>query len=193
MRRDARRFVDRDIGMDILSVLGICLALLAIGYAHLLDGGSLFHLINLSAFLVVIGGSLGAVMLQTPWTTFKRFCKIFRWVLLPPKYDNKSSIKKIFSMAKETRKRGLLVLEDISKSESDPFIKKAVLLIADAYTSDELRNALLVELETEEQRDLEAAKIFDSMGGYSPTIGISSVSRCSGCASAVVTPQRRSL
>ena len=158
--------------MDLLTLFGVIIAITAISAAEVLDGGHLSQLLSLSAFLVVFGGTLGAVLLQTPLAIFKRSCKVILWVVIPPKHSMESSIEKIFELSRIARKSGLLALEEQVDKEKDEFIKKGLSLIIDAHTPDEIRAALSVELDSEEQRDYNASKVFASMGGYSPTIGI---------------------
>ncbi len=160
------------MAVDFLTLLGLFLAAIAIVVAEILDGGQLHDLLNLSAFLIVFGGSLGAVLVQTPLKIFIRSCKIIRWVVLPPKLSMEKEIAKIVELSRISRKRGLLALEDEINRSEDNFFKNGLSLVVDAHTPDEIRATLSIVLESEEQRDFAAAKVFDSMGGYSPTIGI---------------------
>jgi chemotaxis protein MotA len=158
--------------MDILSVIGIVLALVAITGGQIVEGGNLGSLLNLPAVLIVIGGTTGAILLQAPLSVFMHALKSIVWVFLPPKTDLKQTIEKIVGWSNIARKEGLLGLEGVAESEKDPFVHKGLQLLIDGTEPDAIRKILEVDLETREHHDLQAAKVFEGMGGYSPTIGI---------------------
>lgn len=158
--------------MDSLTFLGLFLAVIAICAAQILEGGQINQLLNLPAFLIVFGGSSAAVMLQTPFSIFRRAASMFFWIFIPPKYHMELHIKQILKMSENTRKEGILSLERTAKRSKDIFFKKAIEILMDGVSVEDLRSSLNFELESEEKRDLDACHVFDSLGGYSPTIGI---------------------
>ena len=158
--------------MDFLSLIGVAVALGAVIGGNILEGGHTESLLQLTAFLVVMGGTLGAVMLQTPLATFMRSMQISPWIVMPPKFEVTQTIQKIVEWSKISRREGLLGLESFAEEESDDFSRKCLQLLVDGNEPDTIRAIMEVELSTEENRDLMAAKVFESAGGYSPTIGI---------------------
>ncbi len=158
--------------MDFLSLVGVAIALGAIIGGNILEGGHTESLLQLTAFLIVIGGTLGAVMLQTPLTTFMRSIKIAPWIVTPPKFEVAQTIEKIVEWSKISRREGLLGLESFAEEEADDFSRKCLQLLVDGNEPDTIREIMEVEMSTDENRDLMAAKVFESAGGYSPTIGI---------------------
>ena len=158
--------------MDFLSLVGVAVALGAIIGGNILEGGHTESLLQLTAFLIVIGGTLGAVMLQTPLKTFMRSIQIAPWIVMPPKFEVTQTIEKIVEWSKISRREGLLGLESFAEEESDAFSQKCLQLLVDGNEPDTIRAIMEVELSTDENRDLMAAKVFESAGGYSPTIGI---------------------
>ncbi|MDT8387924.1 MAG: flagellar motor protein [Thiogranum sp.] len=158
--------------MDVLTMLGILLAMLAIVGGNILEGGHSSSLVQLTAFVIVAGGTLGAVMVQTPIDTFVRAMKIARWVLVPIKLKPEEAADKIVNWSNIARREGLLGLEAIAEEEPDQFARKGLQLLVDGSEPEVIRSTLEVEIETREHRDIQAAKVFDGMGGYSPTIGI---------------------
>ena len=158
--------------MDILSLIGIVAAFTAILLGQALEGGHAASLVNLPALLIVGGGTLGAIMLQSPLDTFKRALSRVVWVLSPPKINPRGAIKKIIHWSNIARREGLLGLEGASNSERDPFAKKGLQLLVDGAEPDAIRAVLEVELAAKEGADLAAAKLFEAAGGYAPTIGI---------------------
>ena len=158
--------------MDFLSLIGLIVGISAILIGQYLEGGTISTLINGPAMLIVLGGTLGAVMLQSPFATFMRSMRMSVWILVAPKNPMEQTIDKIVSWSNIARKEGLLGLENIEEQEKNLFARKGLQLLIDGSEPESIRSILDVEIDTRERFDLQAAKIFESMGGYSPTIGI---------------------
>jgi len=158
--------------MDFLSVIGLILGISAILFGQYLEGGTISTLVNGPALLIVLGGTLGAVMLQSPFAVFMRSMRMSIWILVAPKQQIEKTIDKIVAWSNIARKEGLLGLENIEEQENNLFARKGLQLLIDGSEPDNIRTILDVDIETKERFDLQAAKIFESMGGYSPTIGI---------------------
>ena len=158
--------------MDVLSLIGLVLAFVAIVGGNFLEGGHVSALLNGPAALIVLGGTLGAVLLQTPIAVFMRAMSIVSWILFPPRIDLAQGISQVSSWSSTARKEGLLGLEPVAETERDPYARKGLQLLVDGAEPEVIRSILEVDLYTQESRDLRAAKVFESMGGYSPTIGI---------------------
>src|SRR3569832_434739 len=138
--------------MDVLTLVGTALALGAILGGNLLEGGHTGSLMQLTAFVIVAGGTVGAVMVQTPLPIFLRSLKMARWVILPPKLAQTEAIEKIVNWSNIAR--------------------KGLQLLVDGSEPDTIRGILEVELDSIEHADTQGAKAPEGMGGYSPTIGI---------------------
>jgi chemotaxis protein MotA len=158
--------------MDFLSILGVCIAFAAIITGNILEGGDLDSLVNAPAALVVFGGTLGAIILQTPFSVLMRGFSLLSWMLFPPKISTANQLKKILFLSRTARKDGLLGFENQAEREKDRLLRKGLRLLTDGYEPDKLRHRLEEYIESLEQRDSRAASIFDHMGGYAPTIGI---------------------
>jgi len=158
--------------MDILSIVGIVIAFVAILTGSVLEGGHLGQLFQLTAFVIVVGGTVGAVLLQTSLPVFWRAMVIVRWVFVTPKIDLISTVDKIVNWSHLSRREGLLALEEASESETDLFSRKGLQMLVDGNEPETIRDIMETEINIVEQHDLQAAKMFESMGGYSPTIGI---------------------
>lgn len=158
--------------MDVLTVIGIVLALAAIVGGNILEGGHTSSLIQLTAFFIVMGGTVGAVMVQTPLPIFLRSMKMAKWVFLPPKMAQGEAIEKIVNWSNIARKEGLLGLEPLTESEPEEFARKGLQLLVDGSEPETIRSILEVELDSIEHTDTQSAKVFEGMGGYAPTIGI---------------------
>ncbi len=158
--------------MDVLSILGVAVALGAILGGNILEGGHTESLMQLTAFVIVIGGTVGAVMVQTPLPIFLRSMRMVAWVIRPPRVDFIKSIDKLVEWSRISRKHGLLGLESYAEEEPDAFSRKCLQLLVDGSEPEAIRGIMEVDLDTVERRDLMAAKVFEAAGGYSPTIGI---------------------
>ncbi len=158
--------------MDFLSILGIILAFVAILGGNLLEGGTVAALANFPAAFVVIGGTVAAAAVQTPWQVFSLALKRFSSVFLSHVTPINAIQEKVLNWAQVTRRDGLLGLEDLSDGEKDGFAKMALELLIDGVDAHQIRNQLEFESYLIEQRENDAAKVFEAMGGYAPTIGI---------------------
>lgn len=158
--------------MDILSILGLLIGFGAIIVGQYLEGGHIDTIMNAVALLIVMGGTLGAVMLQTPMSTFLRAMRMSLWIIKPPKLSAHLQLEKILEWNQVARREGLIKLESMAIEESDLFTQKGLQLIADGIEPEVLREVLENDLDIQESDDFQAAKVFEAMGGYSPTIGI---------------------
>lgn len=158
--------------MDPLSILGITLGMLAIIGGNALEGGHVDSLLNGPAFLIVVGGSVGAMLLQTPFNIFVQAMKNTGKIFISPSIPLSESLDKIVSWSNKARKEGLLGLEKVANAENDRFFKKGMELLVDGNEPEQIRDVLETDIDNQEHRDLLAAKVYESMGGYAPTIGI---------------------
>ena len=158
--------------MDILSLAGAVLAFVSIIGGSILKGSGVKALLGGAAFMIVVVGTVAAIFVQTPLHTFKRAMKIAGWVFKPPQQDAQKTIEKIVEWSNTARKQGLLGLESAVEAEKDEFMKKGLQALVDGGEPDAIRAQLEVELDTREHADTAAAKVFEGMGIYSPTLGI---------------------
>ena len=158
--------------MDKISVLGLLLGIVAIVGGQLMEGGHVASLSQPTALLIVLGGTMGAVMLQSPYATFVRGMRMVRWVWYPPVVDYQQLIKQVSSWSQVSRREGLLALEGVIVLLKDEFSRKGLQLLVDGAEPDRLREVLEVDIGTFEQEMKLSARIWEAAGGYSPTIGI---------------------
>jgi chemotaxis protein MotA len=158
--------------MDILSILGIVLAFVAVLVGAVLKGAGIQALLSSAAFMIVVVGTIAAICVQTPLNVMKRAMRILPWVFAPPAVAGETMLKKMIDWSNVARKQGLLGLEPMLDREPDDFVRKALQLVVDGSEPDAIRNTMEVELHIREQSDTRAAKVFEGMGIYSPTLGI---------------------
>ena len=158
--------------MDFNSVIGVVIALIAVFGGQVLEGGHPGSLLQLTAFTVVLGGTLGAVLLQSPVRQFVLGMKMSRWVFVPPLLDATALVEHIAVWSTTARKEGLLALDPHIAGIDDPFVKKGLQLVVDGTEPRELKRVLEVEIETFDDLHRQGARVWEAAGGYAPTIGI---------------------
>src|SRR6185437_3792714 len=137
-----------------------------------LKGAGLMALVSAAAFMIVIVGTIAEICIQTPLPVMQRALKIFPWVMKPPTRDGNFLIAKIVEWSNTARKQGLLGLEPMIAREPDEFVKKALQLVVDGSEPENISTALQVAPKMREHAHTTAAKVFERMGVYSPTLGI---------------------
>jgi chemotaxis protein MotA len=158
--------------MDIMTILGVVLALGAIIGGQVLEGGHVGSIMQLTAFIIVIGGTLGAIFVQNPMSVVLKSLSMLSLALFNQKQDLKGDITRIIELANLSRKQGLLALEAKLKEIKDPFFRKGVQLIVDGTDAKLVSEILEVEVEHDEEEGITAAKVYEAAGGYAPTVGI---------------------
>ncbi|WP_445427740.1 flagellar motor protein [Alishewanella sp. HL-SH05] len=158
--------------MDKLAFIGFILAVVAVAGGFVLEGGTLSTLMHLPAFIIVFGGTLGAVMLQTPFQQFRLGLSMLPWAFLPRALPVQQTMNRIVEWGNSARANGFLSLESAALEESDPFLHRGLNLLVDGAEADTLQITLDAELSLTRERLLRGARIFEALGGYSPTIGI---------------------
>jgi len=158
--------------MDRLSLIGLFLALASLVGGSILKGAGLASLWSPAAFVIVILGTLAAILLHTAPAVFKHAFKIVRWVIRPPQSDRRELIAQIVEWSNIARRQGLPGLEAQVESQNDPFLRKGLQLLVDGVEPETIRHMLEIELSTQEHQDMAASKVFEAMGVYAPTLGI---------------------
>ena len=158
--------------MDWASVAGVVLALTGLLLGQFLEGGRFSSLIQPAAFVIVVVGTFGAVLLQSEKETFLRGVRMLKWVFMPPPSQRAKLARDIAAWSLHARRDGLLSLEQYMLGSKDKFIQKGLRLVVDGIAPDKVRSLLETELSAYEFGQRQAARIWESAAGYSPTIGI---------------------
>ncbi|HEY6880032.1 MAG TPA: flagellar motor protein [Polyangiales bacterium] len=159
--------------VDVGSILGVAIGTSAILLGNLLEGGHLAALLQPTALLIVVGGTVGATMLGFPLPVFARAVRALRDVFSQqPHQDNRALIEEIVEYAQKARRDGIIALEQPLEQAQEPFLKKALLLAVDGADSKTMRDNLELIIEHYEDDKEQLAKVWESAGGYAPTIGI---------------------
>ena len=158
--------------MDIFAILGMILGLGFILLGQALEGGNVGQLIQVTAALIVLGGTFGAVFLSFPLNVLKDSVMLFKDVLMPPKVDLEALIAEIVGFATKARKEGVIALEKEAVNASDDLLRFGIEIVADGTDPTLVRAMLENQLEQLEAKITAATKVYESFGGFSPTLGI---------------------
>jgi chemotaxis protein MotA len=158
--------------LDVATAGGLALGLGGIIGGLLLEGGRIGEIFSPTALLIVLGGTIGAVMVSTPLHLLRGAIGVLRRLFFEKPDSPDALIDKIAEYATKARKGGLVSLEQIADNVEDPFLRKALNLAVDGTDMQELRKIMDLEIAMEEQNAEAEAKIFEGAGGYAPTIGI---------------------
>ena len=158
--------------MDKSSFAGLLIALGGILLGLMLEGGKLAQVLQPTAAIIVFGGTIGAVMIQFPLrvvvAAFRRLGQVF----FDNSRDPQTLIGEIVGYAHKARKEGIVSLDSELEAIQDPFLKKTLMLAIDGTEPQEIRKMMELELDNQAEHDDNIPRVFESAGGFSPTIGI---------------------
>ncbi|MDE1942156.1 MAG: flagellar motor protein [Betaproteobacteria bacterium] len=158
--------------MEKLSVLGLLIGVAGVVGGQWLEGGAITTLLQGTAFVIVFGGTLGAVMLQTPFQVFVTAVRMSRWVFISPLSPQQGLQGRILEWSNQARREGLLALESQLNKEQDPFIRKGLQLVVDGYSAEKIREVMAVDIQSYEHFRWASARVWEAAAGYAPTIGM---------------------
>src|SRR5450432_168670 len=157
---------------DLATFSGIALALAGILGGLILEKGSLQDVVQGTAFMIVVGGTLGAVLITTPLPIVLKAFRGLGSVFLERTDSTAAAIETVIQFATKARKNGIVSLESEAAALTDPFLRKALNLAVDGTDLQELRKMMETDIILAEHAAEAEAKVWESAGGYAPTIGI---------------------
>src|ERR1700730_271561 len=158
--------------MDIGTVVGLLVAARAILLGLVLEGGKIGQILQPTAALIVFGGTFGAIMIQFPFGVVLAAIRSLASIFFVPKSDPLGTIQEIVQIAHKARREGIVSLDKELDSVQNPFMKKSLMLAVDGTEPGELRKMMEMEMEKQFEHEDNIPKVFESAGGFSPTIGI---------------------
>jgi chemotaxis protein MotA len=161
-----------DLSVDKSSFGGVILAVGGILLGLTLEGGTIGQIIQPTAALIVFGGTIGAVMLQFPLSVVRKSFSRLSHVFLERGKNPQAIIAEIVRFADKARKDGIVSLDSELDSIQEPFLKKFLMLAVDGVEPQELRKMAELELDNQADHEEKIPQVFESAGGFSPTIGI---------------------
>lgn len=158
--------------MDIAALIGTFLGIGFILTGQAMEGGNIGQLLQITAFFIVAGGTAGAVFLSFPLSDFKVAFHCIGVVYFGKVPDFEKLIKEITTYAQKARKEGVIALEKEAQKASHPLLKLGLEAIADGADPSMVRDMMETQLSQKEEEIGAGAKVLESAGGYSPTLGI---------------------
>lgn len=158
--------------MDLTSIIGIVFGIACILLGQALEGGNIGQLLQVTAAFIVFGGTAGACILSFPGPDLMNAVKLLKIVFFNTSSDCKKVISEIMHYATKARKEGVIALEREAKNASDPLMKIGLEAVSDGADPVLVRDLMETQLSQMEEKLARASKVWESAGGYSPTIGI---------------------
>jgi chemotaxis protein MotA len=158
--------------VDKATLGGLVLAIGGILFGLMLEGGNLGQIMQPTAAMIVFGGTLGAILIQYPLpvalSAFRRLAQVF----VEPVQNARSTIELLVKYAYQARRSGIISLDSELAAIQEPFLRRALMLAVDGTDPQELRKIMELELDNKEEQEEKIPQLFESAGGFSPTIGI---------------------
>jgi chemotaxis protein MotA len=158
--------------MDLSTIIGLVLGLAAVVGGAALEGLHMGALVQPTAAIIVLGGTIAATCVSFPVPTLINAIKDLKKVFFTPQDDPEGVIKNIINYAAKARRNGLISLEQEAQTVKDTFTKKGISLVVDGIDPQKLRETLETEMATFETHGKGSAEVFEAAGGFAPTIGI---------------------
>ncbi|WP_438348895.1 flagellar motor protein [Paenibacillus sp. FA6] len=158
--------------MDIVTILGVLAGLAALIGGFLWEGGQLTGLFHPTAAIIVFGGTFAAVAISFPASKLKKIPAALRYAFVRSEDNNEQLIEDIVDLAVTSRRNGILALELQSQDHPNSFLREGIQMVVDGNDSALVRQILEIEMDRTELKHASYAKIFESAGGYAPTMGI---------------------
>jgi chemotaxis protein MotA len=158
--------------LDKSTLGGIALALTGIVAGLMLDGGKLAQVLQPTAALIVIGGTLGAVMVQFPLKIVLQAFLHLKYVFFNAEPESDSLVQNLLRYAYKARRDGILSLDSDLAKIQDPFLKESLMLAIDGVNAADLRKMMELQIDYLGEKEERIPKVFESAGGFAPTIGI---------------------
>lgn len=155
-----------------MTLLGIGIALVAILLSQVMEGAAISAMFQPTAFLIVGGGTLGAVIAQSSFRDFSQALGMVGWLFSPPISGRSDYLREIVQWSQIAYKEGQLKLDELTAAIEDPMLKNGVEMIVDRYDPEYIRDTLLTDIRIRDSRWKNAAKVWEAAGGYAPTVGI---------------------
>lgn len=158
--------------MDIATVIGLVLGIGALFATAILEGTHFSALVNIPAFVLIVGGSFGATIISFALRDIMRIPNFLREALFAPPLNLTERASQLVELAQKARREGLLALEEDARNIGDPFLQKGLQLVVDGAEPEVVRAVLESEIAVWEEREKVGEQIFTAIGGYCPTMGI---------------------
>lgn len=156
------------------TLLGVIFGTLSVLIGFVMEGGHLVSLINIPAFIIVIGGTTGVLIASFSLGETIGMLKLFLISIKDPPEARPEIVDKLVGYSQTARRDSLLALEPEAQAmqDTDPFFAKALQLVVDGQDPALVKDILETDLEQMETRHRRNHDIWKQAGGFAPTLGI---------------------
>ncbi len=161
-----------DMRLDKSTIGGIVISFCGIGLGLVLDGGHVTQVLQPTAAMIVLGGTIGAVMVEFPASVVAQAFRNLRHVFLTDDPASDTLVRNLLQYAYKARKQGLLSLDSELARIHDPFLRESLMLAIDGVKAPELRKLMELQMEYQGEQQERIPRVFEAAGGFAPTIGI---------------------
>ncbi len=158
--------------MDLATILGILVSFGLIGTAMLAGAGGVMTFFDVPSVLIVFGGTIGATLTHCPLSNILGIGKVLKNAFFADPINMSSAIDQFTDYANKARREGLLALEPVAQSMSDPYLKKGLQLTVDGLEPQAIQEVLELEINAQEGRHEAGVNVLDAMAAYSPALGM---------------------
>jgi chemotaxis protein MotA len=158
--------------MDRTTLFGLLLGGLSLLGGHFLEGGSAGMILQATAFVIVLGGTAGAVCLSFTGPQLRQSWQSLPYIFRKPHDQTPAQVARLVELAYRARRQGLLSVEGEVAKLPDPFMRRTLQLVIDGFPPNQVREIMEMDLTQKEESGLMPARVFEAAGGYAPTIGI---------------------
>ncbi|MEQ1504556.1 MAG: flagellar motor protein [Myxococcota bacterium] len=153
-------------------ILAITMAIGLILLGNWMEGGHIDSLIQPTAGMIVLGGTIGATWLASTDEEIKNLFRLMPRILKPGLADRKALLETLLKVASVARRDGVLAVEAMLPEIHDEFLSRGLRVLIDGYSVDDLRKLLEIDMDITEHHGNASSKVFETAGGYAPTVGI---------------------
>jgi len=158
--------------LDLATIGGLLFAIIAIAVGAYLEHVTLDSLLGISAFLIVVGGSIGATIVSSAVEDLKQVPRVLKMAFSPPKRDYQGMIDLLVGLAEKARRNGLLSLQEDAEQAENPVVQRGLTMAVDGADPEQVVAVMRAMSEQQANEILRGAAVFETAGGYAPTLGI---------------------
>ncbi len=154
------------------SIIGLVVCFAGLMLGATMEGAPVMAVLNPSAMMIVLGGTLGVTILGTSFGSIKAIPKLYKKVFMAEQFDLRGRVSELVGFAEKARRDGLLALDDELSTVHDDFMRRGLQLVVDGTDPDMVAEVLDSEVESMKRRHAAGAQPFEKAGGFAPTMGI---------------------
>jgi chemotaxis protein MotA len=158
--------------MDLGTIIGIIAGFLVVLFGIIVGGASPGLYVHIPSLLIVLGGSVGAMMVSNPLSRVLGMMRYITQIIRTPDWQEEKVISDLVAFSERARREGLLALEDNLDEVEDEFMRKGIQLVVDGTDPDIIKNILYNDLGQIQNRHDSGIKLFDDWGKIAPAFGM---------------------